>query len=295
MKKGFYFLMKTVLVLGLFFAVGCGKDDDNSDKNNDGGSNNGNNNKENPNTPVADPVGTLTLSVRNGDNGNTGIPVYNSNFGIDNGNNFIGHYGGEWRFASFGAVKGLGNVTQIPDNGWSSTLAVTPGHGYVAMCLYNDTWGVSKITFARVYVEDWTLAAGSNGIIGARIKYQYPFNGTATSIGLTQNSVTLVPNGNSWHYEYHYKSSSLSLNKVSYEIENIRASNYSCYGEFSFDGSKVKLVIEYNRIRDWRYDCYENGEPHINPIRMTISPGLQDGYIMITPPALEPCPHEGDW
>ena len=127
MKKGLNFLMKTVLVLGLFFAAGCSTDDGKDDKNNDGGNNhenngegnnNGNNNGENPinpYTPVADPEGTITMFVRNSNNGATMVPIgkghydsYDRSFGIDNGNNFINKYSdgdGGWRFASVGEVK----------------------------------------------------------------------------------------------------------------------------------------------------------------------------------------------
>ena len=205
---------------------------------------------KNATTPVADPEGTITLLVRNYSNGSTQIPVYNYSFGIDNGNNFYS-MNNVFLFASVGAVSGLGNVTKIPDSGWTTTLAVTPGNGYVAACWdrYPNN-SVSRITFARIYVDSWTTAAGSGGIIGAEIKYQYPFNGTATSIGLSQNSVNLV----------NYTSSPFSLNKISCAISSIQNSNDGAYpayhgyygGKFTFDGSIVKIEIDYTRgTGDW--------------------------------------------
>jgi len=120
-----------------------------------------------------------------------------------------------WLYASVGQVGGLGNVTKIPDSGWTTTLAVTPGNGYVAACWGRNNSDEAMITFARIYVDNWTTAAGSSGIIGVEIKYQYPFNGTVTSIGLSQNSVSLDPSNSD-----RYISSPFSLNKVSCVIDD---------------------------------------------------------------------------
>ena len=241
MKTVFYFLVKTALILSVALSIGCSKDD-----------------PSNPNSSVADPEGTISLSVNNESNGDTWVPFndYDS-FSIDNANNFDGI---GWLFASVGAVKGLGNVTKIPDSGWATKSAVTPGNGYVA-AYPNGNY----ITFARIYVEDWITDAGSNGIIGAKIKYQYPFNGTATAIGLSQKSVTLkltFVNG-----EYEYASTPITLNKVSCTITNING--YT--GSLSFDGTTVKLTI---------YNYYL---PNSGPATLTVSsPGLPDEQIAVT-------------
>lgn len=273
MRKTFYFFVKTVLVLGLLFAAGCSKPDDG---NGDEGGNNGNNNGGNPNTPVADPEGTIMMSVRNWDNGTTRVPIndglsndpYGKEFTIDRGNNFTGgRAGNTWHFVSVGKVNGLGNVTKIPDSGWSTTLAVTPGYGYV--CAYANTYG-GAITFARIYVEEWILAAGTNGIIGAKIKYQYPFNGTAISIGLSQNSVTL---GDA------YMSSPVSLNKVSCVIDIVPSDDWFYYGDFDFDGSKVTVQIKHGGS----YGSTIKPTNPINPTLTVSSPGLPDEYIKVSP------------
>ena len=273
MKKiSFWITLIGFMVMSAGF-VSCKEDDNkgsntqnngNNNGDDDNGGNNGdNNNGDNPNTPVADPEGTITMLVRNASNGSTKVPLDNSGFGIDGGNNFISRSSGydyaEWRFASVGEVKGLGNVPKIPDSGWSTTLAVIPGNGYVGVC-----YGRGRIIFARIYVEEWTLAAGSNGIIGAKIKYQYPFNGTATSIGLSQNSITLDNGGGTYCY-----SSFIPLNKVS---GICKSTDFRYYGNFSFNGSDVNFYVVWT---DERYAS--------NPTMTISSPGLPDEYIEVSP------------
>ncbi len=78
---------------------------------------------------VPDPVGTVQLAMRDADNGKTTLGYSNSySIYIDN-ENFEGA-----NFVDIGSVNGLGNITQIPREGWASKVAVIPGHGYIA-CL----------------------------------------------------------------------------------------------------------------------------------------------------------------
>ena len=130
-----------------------------------------------PDKNVADPVGTITLSMRDTKNGNT----YLDNIQIEN-ENFTGW---ECYFASIGAVKGLGNVANIPTTGWASQVAVIPGNGYVA---YNG------VNFYRLYVTDY-ITATSGGIIGADVKYQKPFKGKDEAISLDVETVTIPAEG----------------------------------------------------------------------------------------------------
>lgn len=130
-----------------------------------------------PDKNVADPVGTITLSMRDTKNGNT----YLDNIQIEN-ENFTGW---ECYFASIGAVKGLGNVANIPTTGWASQVAVIPGNGYVA---YNNS------RFYRLYVTDY-ITATSGGIIGADVKYQKPFKGKDEAISLDVETVTIPAEG----------------------------------------------------------------------------------------------------
>ena len=159
--------MKTILVLGLVFATGCGKDEDES-------KNNGNNLGNNSEKIVSDPEGTITIAVRNYD-GKTWTSVRpdgcdNDAIGIGMDNNFFGYSRDYWDFATFGKVSGLGNVNKIPTSGWANAVAVTLGTGYVAR--YQ---GGNKTTYVRIYVIDYILSATSGGVIGANIKYQSPF------------------------------------------------------------------------------------------------------------------------
>jgi len=122
---------------------------------------NSGNESDNPSVPIVpdDPEGTVTINLNNGVDGNW----YNIGIGtihIDNANNFEG-----MDFVCLGEVEGLGYVTTIPTEGWSNTVAVVPGQGYVAH--YRNQ-------YARLYVVDYYISTGG-GIMGATIKYQSPF------------------------------------------------------------------------------------------------------------------------
>ena len=134
-----------------------------------------------PTQEVPDPEGTIQLSMRDQDNGNTiidHISINNENFS-----------GWETSFTSLGAVRGLGNVVYIPVSGWASRVAVVPGEGYVA---YNS----SKKQFYRIYVMDYIVST-TGGIIGADVKYQEPFLGKDEAISLASNNLTFPATGGS--------------------------------------------------------------------------------------------------
>lgn len=76
-----------------------------------------------------------------------------------------------YSFVSLGKMKGLGNVTAIPQDGWNYSVAVNPGEGYVVRYKgYHD----SQAIYARLYVVS-EIAGTSGGIIGYTIKCQAPF------------------------------------------------------------------------------------------------------------------------
>lgn len=114
-----------------------------------------------------DPEGTITLKMRNADNGSTGIRFGNDKFYISKENNFRGYHG-YISVADVGKVKGLSSIKNIPQNGWGRDVAVNIGHGYIVKSNNNE--------YMRIYVENWIKAAGSEGIIGAEVKYQCPWN-----------------------------------------------------------------------------------------------------------------------
>lgn len=136
-----------------------------------------------PDKPVEDPVGTITLSMRDYDNGDTSL----GNIYIRT-ENFRGRNGAV-RFSSVGTVNGLGNVAYIPSNGWTDQIKVTPGEGYVAYDTYQDK-------YYRIYVVDY-ITSTLGGIIGADIKYQEPFNGVDEEIQLTETALSFGTDGGS--------------------------------------------------------------------------------------------------
>jgi hypothetical protein len=89
--------------------------------------------------------------------------------------NGLGSYGGE--VAHVGQVTGLGDVTEKPSSGWSTTVAVEVGHGYVVRFKKSKNYSTANLpyVYARVYVVENLISSTSGGVIGAKIKYQTPF------------------------------------------------------------------------------------------------------------------------
>ncbi len=136
-----------------FAAVGCGEDDEpTSGKNNTGEQLN----------PEGDPEGTVTVNI-----GNDGKSMNLGGISIrmTEDNNFSTTDG----LLSVGKVQGLSSVRNVSSVGWGSNVLVQPGYGYVVR---NGSW--SRYKYARLYVEDYVTTT-SGGIMGAKIKYQYPF------------------------------------------------------------------------------------------------------------------------
>ncbi|NDV96742.1 DUF5036 domain-containing protein [Dysgonomonas sp. 521] len=178
MKKRFSILMRTLLVFCLVFAVSCGGDD-------------GEDGVIDPDKSVADPEGTVALSMRSSGNGNTYLspPECSGSVYIGSDDNFNGS---SWEFSRMTEMKGLGNITSIPGSNWASEVAVTPGYGYVAV---NVNTSGNRVTYMRMYIMDYIVST-AGGIIGAEVKYQVPFNGNATKMTITKdddNVFTVTP------------------------------------------------------------------------------------------------------
>ena len=131
-------------------------------------------NSSSPQAKVPDPEGTITVKVRNDDK-DGGAPFY-----ITESNNFRG-----WddkyvdcQYVDYGAVHGLGNVVSIPKSGWAYQVAVIPCHGYVMRLKDRTDVVVVGEEYYRLYVVEELVGANTNGIIGAVVKYQYPFEPT---------------------------------------------------------------------------------------------------------------------
>lgn len=158
-----YFFLLCIAFGALFFSS-CSKDDD--AENDNGGV------VINPDKNLPDPTGTVTLNIMIGDDENKRVDI--NGFGtiqINSAYNFVG-YDYNYSFVSLGKMKGLGNVTAIPQDGWNRSVAVNPGDGYVVRCkrYYSDELYI----YARLYVVS-EIAGTSGGIIGYTIKCQAPF------------------------------------------------------------------------------------------------------------------------
>lgn len=138
----------------------------------------------NPDKEVADPAGTVKLSMRSeaavGDS-KTKLDGY---LWIDGADNFYAYYG---RIVDLGGMKGLGNVGYIPKTGYVEKVAVTPGNGYIWANTYNGD-------FYRIYVTNYTQNT-SGEIIGADIKYQTPFYGKDEALKPSDTSLSVSSDG----------------------------------------------------------------------------------------------------
>ncbi len=159
----------TRMLIAMFLSVAmvaCGEDKEEPQKTSDN-----NSSIVDPDAAVDDPEGTITLSMRNSNNGKTYLDqIYIKD------DNFAGAY-----FANIGDVRGLGNVSYIPKSGWAKQLSVVPGDGYVAYDVYDDV-------FYRIFVTEHIVAT-DGGIIGANVKYQRPFKGADEAIMLDETSL----------------------------------------------------------------------------------------------------------
>lgn len=163
MKKLFNkYLFLLCVAFGALIFSSCSKDDD--AENDNGGV------VINPDKNIPDPKGTITMNMMVGDDGNS---VTIKDFGtikINSAYNF-----GGCQFVSLGKIKGLGNVTAIPQDGWNDYVAVNPGEGYVVRVAEGyDDYISYNYRYARLYVVS-EIAGTSGGIIGYTIKCQALF------------------------------------------------------------------------------------------------------------------------
>lgn len=164
MKKFFNkYLFFLCVAFGALVFSSCSKDDD---AGNDDGV------VINPDKNIPDPKGTITLNMMVGDDNDKRVSI--NGFGtiqINSAYNFKGD-DGSYSFVSLGKMKGLGNVTAIPQDGWNRYVAVNPGEGYIVRCkiYYSD----EQYSYARLYVVS-AIAGTSGGVIGYTIKCQAPF------------------------------------------------------------------------------------------------------------------------
>lgn len=159
------YLCLLCIAFGVLIFSSCSKDEDAENDNNGP--------VINPDKNIPDPNGTITLNIMIGDDGIKSFFI--NDFGtiqIDRDHNFCGGGGYDYSFVSLGKMKGLGNITAIPQGEWNSCVAVVPGEGYVVRRNdphYNDSYNC----YARLYVV--REIGQTSGGVGYTIKYQAPF------------------------------------------------------------------------------------------------------------------------
>lgn len=162
------YLFLLCVAFGALFFSSCSKDDD---AGNDDGV------VINPDKNIPDPKGTITLNMMVGDDNDKSVSINGlGEIKINSAYNFEGDNSG-YSFVSLGKMKGLGNVTAIPQDGWNRYVAVNPGEGYVVRCkIYysNGQYSYEQYSYARLYVVS-AIAGTSGGVIGYTIKCQAPF------------------------------------------------------------------------------------------------------------------------
>lgn len=146
----------------------------------------------NPDKEVADPAGTVKLSMRSEAAVGDSKTTINNGLWIDAADNFYAHRG---YIVNLGSMKGLGNVGYIPKTGYVETVAVTPGDGYIwATEGYNEFGNYERNTFYRIYVTNYTQNT-SGEIIGADIKYQKPFYGKDEALKPSDTNLSVSGDG----------------------------------------------------------------------------------------------------
>jgi hypothetical protein len=169
MNKFFRFLSLVFVAASLAIFTGCEKDPDN------------------PHNSVPDPAGTITANISE----STGILEWNvgsgdfrvrwckpDNFRLQGYSEFITYM--LISVCNLGTVAGLGNITEIPTSGFSNPtfdtnteVACEVGHGYVIK-IEGFSSTIKPTVYIRLYVVE-SIVSTSGGIMGAKVKYQYPF------------------------------------------------------------------------------------------------------------------------
>lgn len=115
---------------------------------------------------------TATLNIAPGSYYNSGINIGNIGCGIYVGydNNFhqipcVGY--GDVGFRDFGKGNNILKVDKIVEDGFSGSVAIRKGHGYLLKL--TDYYNWNNISYARLYV----LNISGNGTVRAQI--QFPF------------------------------------------------------------------------------------------------------------------------
>lgn len=210
----------TFLLLAITF-VACSSDDASTD---------GDGNIK-PDVNVNDPVGTVSLSMMKGPSIREGATrIGGSDIYIGNDYNFDGGY-----FISLGAVKGLGNVSYIPTQGWADMVSVRSDNGYVAY---------SNGAFYRIFVEK-EIVGTTGGIIGYDVKYQVPFKGKDLELELPATSVSFDKKGGTENIVFNNKEFVVFTAKSSEDwCQIIPTSTYN----YSFLANGIQIIAQPSNV-----------------------------------------------
>ena len=211
----------TFLLLAITF-VACSSDDASTD---------GDGNIK-PDVNVNDPAGTVSLSMMKGPSIREGATrIGGSDIYIGNDYNFDGGY-----FISLGAVKGLGNVSYIPTQGWADMVSVRSGNGYVAYDPYRG--------FYRIFVEK-EIVGTTGGIIGYDVKYQVPFKGKDLELELPATSVSFDKKGGTENIVFNNKEFVVFTAKSSEDwCQIIPTSTYN----YSFLANGIQIIAQPSNV-----------------------------------------------
>lgn len=222
-KKNLLRLLAIMMVATLNVSLAaCGSDEDED-----------NGLVDTPSISVQDPEGTVTISMGGGSFYDIGLEA---KIHIDGNNNFVTETVSkqEWHssgygisnpidydyfveFASVGKVNGLGQVTSIPVSGWSKSIVVIPGTGYIARIMRKDKTNNSDACFygkyTRLYVEEQNT--GATVIVKYQTPFEVPFELEKTSVALSHY----------WAYYSSYTGSGTYLTGTSERFEIINGTS----------------------------------------------------------------------
>lgn len=160
------------------------------------------------NVSVQDPEGTVVINMGSGASDNFYDIGLKAQIHIDENNNFSTEtltqresysspYGGggyidrtyHVEFASVGKVNGLGEIISAPASGWSKSIVVIPGTGYVARMMRDgDVYG----KYTRLYVVEQEAEFYAAYTIKCQTPFEFPFTLEKTSVALNQQTYTTI-------------------------------------------------------------------------------------------------------
>jgi hypothetical protein len=176
--------------------------------------------------------------------GDTYINLNGGTIRIDNADNFTGS---SVLIASLGKMKGLGNITTAPKLGWSKTVAVEPGCGYVGQI---NGYG----PYVRFYVNE-----NEESYYGGttKVKYQYPFVPTNC---LVLDESTYSGDWKNYYLNINSGQSSATIkirNNVPYTTRTFLLENsydWISVSEYSPNAKEIKITVESYSANYGRYE-----------------------------------------